>query len=1032
MAYPTKGFMNRFARHPVAANLLMILMLLGGFWALVKLNVQYLPTFELNFVTTSVIWPAASPDDIERSVIDPLETELRNCDDIKEMNSTAREGFGSVVIEFKQGADMTHALDQVKEKVALIKNLPEDSEEPIIQRFINFEPIAKLLISGNNRQELRRLAHNYERQLLSRGIAKIDFLGMPEQEIAIQVPTTKLAELNVSLDQIANRIRQLSQDIPAGTIGRSDVGSQLRSLNQLRDVRSFFDLPLYTDKTGRLLTLGDIATIEKRPRENEVTITYEGKPAIQLSLLRSEKANALESAQIFEDWLNKIQNQLPQGIKLHVFDQRWKLIKQRINILIKNGTGGFFLIITILFILLNRRIAFWVAMGIPVSMAAAFAVLYAAGGSINMISLFAFIMTLGIIVDDTIVVSEETLTQLNSGKPILAAINIATQKMLAPILASSLTTIAAFLPLMIISDIIGTVLKQIPLVVICVIIASLIECFLVLPGHLHHSLKKLPANSQTKNPLRIRIDTAFDHFKNNQFRRLVSYVIKNPWLGISYAAALFVFSIGLVAGNRVHFTFFPSPDMPTINANIEFAAGTSDDKMDSFLKEIQRALITTDKELSPQDSSLILTTLRVDNKASAERFEQGVTGGRELASISVELLQPDSRDVTNKQFITAWRKKIHVPPSVNNFTITSPRVGPPGKDIDVSISGSNWQSIKIAAKDVKTKLREYAGLSDIKDDLPYGQQEFIFDLSVEGKALGLTTQSVGRQLRAAFSGEIVQVFHQEGDEIEVRVMLPDNERDQYSTLESLPIVTLTGTVVPLYNVVDFRYRRGLNVLKHTNTELTTHVTAEVDSNVANANQITDDLQKSIISKIIRDYGVTVNFKGRAEEQETTLSDMKLGLIIALSLIYIILAWVFASYVLPLLIMLAIPLGLTGAILGHWILGIDLTILSLFGFFGLSGIVINDSIILVNRYIDLREKFDDHKEAIIETSCQRLRAVLLTSLTTIAGLTPLLFETSLQAQFLIPMAVSIAFGLMFSTVLVLIIVPCLLMLYEQVG
>lgn len=1028
-----RGLISLFMRHQVAANLLMLLLVLMGGWSLRKLNTQFLPTINLHYVVVNLTWPGASSDDVEKSITTPIEKELRDLDHVKEMTSLSSQNRSTIIIEFLDGTDMGYALDQVNEKVALVRNLPTDAKKPVITRLQNYEPIAKLILTGGSDiSELRQRAYFYERELISRGISKVEFTGLPEEEIAIQIPSTKLAELKMSLNQVAQIIRQRSQDTPSGNIGKYDVSRQLRAVNQRRSEQEFYDLPLITDQNGRLLHLKDIATVTRRPLDNEVTATYQGKPAIQMQLLRAANASALQSADILNQWLKEVRPTLPQSVKLIVYDPRWTFIKQRITILLENGFFGFALILIILFVMLNRRIAFWVAMGIPVSLMTAMIALYLANGSMNMVSMFAFIMTLGIIVDDTIVVAEEALTQMTKGKKLLEAIEIGAYKMLAPISASSLTTIAAFFPLMFIGGVMGTILRAIPLVVICVILASLLECFFILPGHLHHSLKKHPPGSHSTHTLRRSIDSAFERFKAHRFHSLITKAIKFYGLSLSIAIALFLVSVGLIIGKRVNFTFFPQPEGKIIRANVEFAAGTPRGKVDHFMVQLEQALNKTSQELSEKNQKVVQNYLVVRNTLAQERLESEQSFGDVYSNIYVELTEPDSRpNISNNAIISNWRNNITLPPEINNLTITAPRVGPPGKDLEIRINGLDWNNLKRVSSKLKDELHRYHGVTDIKDDLPLGQEQIIYDLSNEGKALGLTTEDIGKQLRAAFNGEIIQVFHEPNEEVEVRVMLPDNERYRLHTLDSFPIITGKQQAIPLQNAITTQYRRSLDVLRHSNTLPTVRVSASIDSSKANANNIIAEFKQSgLINQLEKQNATIINFVGRAEEQRDAIADMKVGAIVAFSLIYIILAWVFNSYSLPILIMLAIPLGITGAVFGHYLMNIDFTILSLFGVFGLSGIVINDSIILVNRYLEIRGQYDRTVDAIVEASCQRLRAVLLTSLTTIAGLTPLLFETSVQAQFLIPMAVSITFGLFFSTLLVLVIVPCLLLVHHR--
>lgn len=1035
------GLISLFVRHKVAANLLMMIMLLAGVWGLLRLNIQFLPAYKVEVITINIAWNGASAEDVENSIINPLEQELRNIDNLKTMTSQARLGNASLFLEFEQNTNMGRALEDVREKISRVRNLPRDSEPAIISRVEPYEPVAKLIVTGSSdRQELRPLVHRFERELLDRGIAKIEILGLPEQEVAIQIPIKKLIELNLSLPQIARRIALRSQDFPAGVIGKAEVGRQLRSLQQQRKIKGFEQLPIISDRQGRVIRLQDIADIELRAQDQEVEVSYQGKPAVEMRLLRAENANALHAAKIIHNWLEQVKPTLGRSIQLYLYDQNWQYIKERIDLLLKNGLTGLLLIILFLFLFLNHHVAWWVVVGIPTSFMAALAALYLYGGSINMVSLFALIMSLGIIVDDTIVVGEQALTNIHQKQPILDALENAAHKMLAPIASSSLTTICAFFPLFFVGGIIGTILFSIPLVVSCVILASLLECFLVLPGHLLHSFRRHKSDldlreerlgeAKTSNGsrLRVAINRGFNHFRENLFRRLISWAIHYRMITVAIAIGLLVISLALVQGGYVNFTFFPTPESRIINANVQFAVGTPKNQVRQFLQQMNSSLYATNKALSSKGQSIVQTAVVMENYIGVNLYQ--VQRGEHYASMTVELTSPDQREINNTAFVAAWRKRIKLPAGIEHFAIFSPRGGPPGEDLDLQFSGNNVHALKQAAVELATILHAMSGVSDIKDDMPFGQEQLVYDLTITGKALGLTIDGVGRQLRAAFNGQIAQIYHEPNEEIEVRVVLPDQERDSLATLEQFPILTSAGKTVPLGTVVKLHYRQGPEVLLHTDTKLSVRVTAKVDNKINNANKILVQLQQTILPKLIKRYSLEINYRGKAEEQAETFTDMKYGLVLGLILIYIILAWVFSSYGWPFVVMSAIPLGLTGAIFGHLFMGLDLTILSLFGLFGLAGIVINDSIILLSEYKSLKQQGWHREEAIIEASCRRLRAVLLTSLTTIAGLTPLLFETSLQAQFLIPMATSISFGLAYATLLILLLVPVLLSFYED--
>lgn len=1024
---PLKNLITLFTEHRVAANLLMMLMILAGIWGLKKLNTQFFPSFELDIITIAVPWSGAAAEDVESSIILPIERELKSVNGIDALYSTATQGSASIRLELEENSDVAYILDEVKQKVDGITNLPADAEKPIVQRVIRYDDIARILITSDKAttQELRVLARQYERELLQRGIRKIDFVGMPEEEIAIQIPSSRLHELGLSLSDVAQIINQRSVDLPAGTAAQGDGSRQIRSLSQQRDVEGFSQLPLITAKDGRLLRLGDVATIDWRNQDNQTYISYRGQPAIQLLLRRTENEDTLKAAKIMRDWLSERQPTLPPDIQLIAFDEGYEAIQERINLLIKNGVGGLILVIATLFLFLNARVAFWVTVGIPVSFMATLAVLYGIGGSINMISLFGMIMALGIIVDDAIVVGEDTLTHLQMGEPGLKAAIGGAHRMLAPVMASSLTTIAAFLPLLLIGGVIGNILIDIPTVVICVIMASVVECFLILPGHLHHSLHKAADLHPSKT--RIKLDSLFNNFKNGPFRGWVENAIKFRWVTVTIAFAAFIIAIGLVSSGQIKFTFFPAVEMETLNANIQFTSGSSPDQVDDFLQHLDQTLRQTEQQLG---GNLIKMALQIHRKTNSSRTSEGSSQGDEFGALYVQLTSIDSRTITNSEIIKKWRSKIILPAGIEKFTIDLNRSGPPGKSLEVKLVGSDVDQLKLASLAVQDVLSQYNGVSNVDDDLPYGKSQLIYELTPAGKTAGLTLNSVGRQLRSSFDGQRVQIFNKGEDEVEVRVVLPDSERDRFSALENLPILLPNGGSAPLANVVQFSDKQGLDRLQRVDGQLAIKITTDLDEAVANANEIIADLSAGKLQQITSEYGVQASFEGRNKNQRETLADMKMGLLIALLLIFIILSWVFSSYSWPLAVMLAIPLGLTGAIAGHLLTGQNLTILSLFGCFGLSGIVINDSIVLITFYQKLRKEGMSVHDAIVEAACQRLRAVLLTSLTTIAGLTPILFETSLQAQFLIPMATSLVFGLAFGTMLILLVVPALLVMLEN--
>jgi multidrug efflux pump subunit AcrB len=1024
-----QGLIALFARHRVAANLLMALMVLAGGWALAKLNTQFFPSFELDMITVRVPWTGASAEDVESGITDPLEQELRNLDNLHRITSTSATGVSSITLEYEDGTNMDSALEKVNSAVARTRNLPEGAEKPEVSRVIRYETIARLLVIGSHkREELRHLVHRMRDELLAAGISKIDITGLPEEELAIQVPSKKLLELGVTLEQVARQVQYQSRDLPAGSVGRDDISRQLRSLEQRRDVMGFEDLVIPGANAGDYLTLKDIAHIERRPKEGQETLSVNGKPAVELQLYRSEADDSLRAAQAFQTWLSKTRPTLPPNLELKVYDEKWQLIKERISLLLTNGGGGLLLVVGILLLFLNARVALWVSLGIPVSFMTALAVLYLTGGSINMISLFGLIMALGIIVDDAIVVGEDALTHFEAGEPAIQAAEGGAYRMLAPVVSSSLTTVAAFLPLMIVGGVVGNIMFDIPLIVICVILASLIECFFVLPGHLRSSFTRLrpPGEQLHESGFRRRFERGFTHFRNHGFRHLVTWSVAHRGITLAGAVGVVILAVGLVAGGRIGFTFFPNIEGRLIYATVAFAAGTPPQQVNDFLAQMETSLYQTEHELGGH----LITTAVVDHGAGHTAGGGAKRSGDQHGSIAVEMVSPEQRQVTNKAFVAQWEKKLKVPAGVESFTIAEQKAGHPGRDIDLRLVGDDATKLKLAATDLMESLKKVPGVSALEDDLPWGQDQLIYHLTPQGEMLGLDVGKIGDQLRAAYDGYLTQIYIDDGDEVEVRVMLPDSERYRLSSLDNFNVQLPNGTSVPLTSVASLSHRRGFDALRHTDGQLAVSVSGDVDRAVNNSNLIRANLSTSIIPELHARYGVDTYFQGRAEDQSDTLADLRRGVLYAFILMYVVLAWVFASYSKPFVVMAVIPFGLVGAIVGHWLLNLDLTILSLFGFFGLSGIVVNDSIILVTFYQQLKDSGMDAAEAVVEAACQRLRAVVLTSLTTIAGLTPLLFETSLQAQFLIPMAVTICFGLAFSTILVLVVIPTLLSTLEH--
>ena len=1021
------GILGTFAKHKLAAHVLMLIMLGSGFYALSKLNRQFFPSFELENISIRVVWPGSNPEDVEKSITNPIEEAIRSVDNIKKVTSTSASGVAAITIEFVEGTEMIESLDRVKQRVSELRNLPQDAEEPVIQRVVRYESVGRILLTAEatDLSELRLTAYQIENQLLDLGIDRVSFTGLPELQMRISMDEARLQTLGMTLAEIAQIINRSSRDVPVGSIGEQDITRDLRVLAQGRSVEDFSEIVLRSN-ASEVIRLGDVSTIELIPKDEQVLLYSGNKRGIELAVQRVDGGDTLAAAEKLLEWERLHGTSLRERMDVVIFDRYWIALEQRIGVLLKNGLSGLLLVILILYVFMNTRVAMWVTIGIPTSFMFTLMLLYWLGGSINMLSVFALIMALGIIVDDAIVVGEHALQRFEDGQSPLQAAMSGAHRMLPPVFASSATTIAAFLPLLLVSGFIGKFLIALPIVVICVIIASLIESFLVLPGHLNHSFAKMNRKIDPNgwSSWRIHFDRGFNAVRQGIFAKFVALCLRHRLIVVALVFSVLILSVGVIRAGLVKFDFLPSPEGRKVFLQASFISGTPKNVVEDYLRLANDALDDTVAQLGDNIIDVRMQRLGLGGG------NRGSYLGENVGSIFLELTDPDTRNIRNLDLIKAWRKNLPTVADLENLTITQSRAGPPGSDVSYRIVADNSEQAKQAAEALKYALNQLSGISNVTDDQPYGRDQFIFTLSEQAHALGLSVENISAQLRNIFASRLVQIYTNGKDEIEVRIQLESEQTNQLSALDGLSFQLPNGRQIPLANLVTWSSRQGFETIRHYNAQVAVEINADLDTSLSSLDVIEATMEKDILPEIVNTYGINWAPSGRVESQKETFADMRTGAVVGLVIIYIVLAWVFASWGWPLLIILAIPFGLIGTVLGHLVLGLNMSILSLFGLFGLSGIVINDSIVLVTAYRKLREAGMPINEALVEASKSRLRAVLLTSLTTIGGLVPLLFETSLQAQFLIPMAATIAFGLAVATILILAVVPVLLSLYEE--
>ncbi|MFN0262396.1 efflux RND transporter permease subunit [Tepidamorphus sp. 3E244] len=1019
---PNRGILGFFIHHRNAANLLMAMLLLFGAFALMRLNTQFFPTVDTPRISVSVTWSGASAEDIEANILESVEPNLRFLDGLDELRSYAREGSASITMEFEQGTDMQKAQSDVETALSQITTLPEEAEEPIVTRNVWYETVATVAVSGPFSEEaIRAHARDIRDGLLDAGIDKVEMTGVRDREFRVVIPEWQLRRLGLSVGDVATRIGQATRDTPSGTLNGA-IEKQLRSLTDYDTPGAVGEIEIVSGITGEKVLLRDIAEVSTTFDENQ-SAGYRGMGrAVELDVQRALNSDTLESRALVMDYIENLRGTLPPSLDISLYNVRADRVQERINLLVFNGLEGLALVLIALFLFLNARVAFWVAVGIPTAVMATLGLMLLSGQSINMISLFALIMMLGIIVDDAIVVGEHTATRFTEGDGAALAAERGAGRMFWPVVAATLTTQAAFLPLFFVRDTIGQIMSALPLVVIAALFASLVESFFVLPGHLRHSLARMRTE-----PGRVRriLDGAFNWFRDKPFRWLATLAVKARYVTVALAIASIIIAFGAISGGRVGFQFFPSPEAESINARVVMAAGTPQEDVLSAMNRIEEALDEAVESLAPEGEELVRA-----------RFTQlgvaGNTRGTNAASLTVHLTASESRSVRTAEIIRGWRQATPKIPGIEDLVITFPRGGPPGRDVEIELSDGSPAVLKTAALELRDALASYPGLSSISDDLSYGKPEIVMELTPRGTALGFTLQSVGQQVRNSFDGAIARRFADGDDEVTIRVVREQAE-EGIAALTNLALKSPTGSFVPLTEIVTLNERQGFSIIQRLDGRTVVAVSADLDTDVATPTELIGALEESgIVREIAGRRGLDYRYAGREEERKKSFEDLQFGAMMGLGIIYLVLAWVFASYFTPLAVMLVIPFGFVGAVLGHYLMGFSLTILSLMGLLGLSGILVNDSIILVSRATERKEMGEAYDVAAINASCDRLRAVLLTSLTTVGGLAPLLTEKSLQAQFLLPMAITLVFGLAVATLFVLFLVPAYLAIGHDIS
>ena len=1030
MQFKESGFLKFFVEHRTSANIIMILMIVIGLLSIGRLNKQFFPDFDVEVIAVSIDWPGATAEEIDQNIVQLLEPELRPISGVKKVSSKSVEGVGSTQVEFNYGHDMQKGRTDIETAVSRI-SFPEKANKPKIIVGEFFDTVTRIVLSGDvSLSLLREKSKKLKEVLLNSGVDKVDIQGLPEEEILIEISQLEAARLKLSFNKIANLIKLETQDVSGGSF--ADGSLRVRTIGEKRLVETFKKLELKNSSSGGRILLDDIAEIKSSVKKGSVLKSIDGNPAVELWVRRSKTSDALEVSENVEKVIDNAKNIIGNVIKVETYNTAAKLIEERISLLVKNGLSGLCIVLAVLFLFLSRNTAIWVALGIPIAFLATFGVMFVSGQSINMISLFGLIMALGIVVDDAIVVGEhssylKTKRKLNSTQaPVVAA-----TRMSMPVISAMLTTVAAFIPLFMVKGVIGEIIAAIPWVVCAVLVASLIECFLVLPAHLAHFDK----SSKEESKFRLWFDQKFNAFQEGIFRRFVTLTFNYRYVTFMVAVGMFIVSVGMMSGGRVLFSFFPTPEADIVIVNYKMHSGSTKSQTTRMLENVEKGLNKTSTQFSNSPELVRFKMSTIGSRTSFSNDSGPNSMGNDiLGSMVVELTTADKRNVRTKEFIKVWKENIENVSGLDKLTIRAPSGGPPGRDLDVRFQGKDLEILKLASNELIKIARTIPGVTSLEDNLEYGVQERILGLTNKGQSLGLSILDIGEQVRSAINGSIISKFPKGDEEVTVRLKLSENEQ-LTDMITNLRIISPSGVSFKLKDIIKIDEKLPFASINRKNGFREVTISGDLFPPLMSTSQARQFLMENGLPEIAKKYNVSYRFDGRDLEQKETFADMGTGSIIGLLLIYFILAWVFKSWSRPFSIMIMIPFSFIGAVLGHYLLGLTMSILSMFALLALAGIVVNNSIILVStierRLEDLKNKNKNKNEesvineSIITGVVDRFRPVLLTSLTTIGGLSALMFETSLQAQFLIPMAATIVFGLGITALLVLVIVPAMM-------
>jgi len=1063
-----KALGNWSIKNNVTVNLVMIFIIMAGIFTVIKMRREMFPQFSLDMINISVAYPGSSPEEVEEGICIKIEEEIQSIEGIKRLISTAREGNGNVLAELETGADVRKILDEIKAEVDRIDTFPDEAEEPVVMEIINQDPTISVAVFGDvSEKRMRQVAENIRDDLLAakmapdkgsgviqdiiaailkrfrfkqpESITQIDLVGVRDYEISVEVSEEDLRRYGITFDQVVSAVRAGSIDLPGGKIKTEQGEILIRAKGQLYTGREFEQIPLITLNDGTVVRLGQVARVIDGFEDLDIKTRFNGKPAVIVQVSRTSEQDIIEISKIARSYVEAHKDKLPQDLQIAVWGDISTMVEGRIDLMLRNGLQGIVLVFIALALFLNLRLAFWVAFGIPVAFMGAFMVLSGFDQTINMISLFGFIMTLGILVDDAIIVGENVYSHYSRGKSPSAAVVDGLNEVGGPVIMAVSTTVVAFAPLLFITGIMGKFIAVMPMAVIIILLVSLGEALIILPSHLHHALtqseKKNRRITSWHERLQKEIEKGLQTVIDRFYSPAIKYVVKNRYFTFSIGIGVLIISLGIIAGGYVPFVFFQKGESDWIVAEVVYPLGTPFKITEETIAQLENKSFEINSvfsEFSKKNGKLVKNTFSIVGAIPRRDWKPPEYGGH-VGQVWLELASSETRGgISTHSILNKWRDLIGEIPGVDRLTFATLEGGPAGNPIEIQLSGQDFGQLKLAAAELKSEIATYPGTFDISDNFKPGKQEKKIRVREGSRSLGITMRDLARQIRQAFYGEEALRIQRNRDDVKVMVRYANPERSSLSGIDEMRIRTLNGQEIPIEEVAEVVPGRAYSVINRVDRKRTITVISDIDESLGNASVIVTELKDGFLPTLVQRYpGVTYEFGGQEKRTSESLDSIKSGYMLAMMGVFLLLASQFRSYIQPVIIMMAIPFGLIGAILGHLVMGLEFTIVSIFGIVALSGIVVNDSLILIDFINRAVREGVDVNQAVIESGKARFRPVFLTSITTVAGLFPLLLERSFQAQFLIPMAVSICFGLLAATLLTLLYVPALFMIVQDV-